>query len=935
MLATGIQAHDETDPDNSPWDRIAAAGYEYSNAGENIYAYAKSVWHGHAGFEVDWGGSLGGMQDPRGHRDAIHNANFREIGVGVVTGTNNTVSPAAGPQLVTQDFGTRYSSPNLGTGVAYYDLNANNFYDIGEGISGLRVNMSGTTTYCTTAAGGGWVVPAPNTSAANRTMTFSGLNMNQTAGISFPLDKNAKADLKLTYNPPSITSPATTVAGEPHNLTFTAVGGATAYTWTRSTMAAASAENCDSTTNITTEISPAYTLLATDFKQQGTGSFHLQNPAATSQSFQLNGLYFGGASPSLAFQSCLRTSTASEHFKVQVKPEGETTWQDVYDQTGYGNSGEYAFTSRTATLTGMAGKAFRVRFLLSFNGGSYYNFTGTSFGWYIDAINFTNVSALGSSTTQSLAGTSGSFTPAAGTYLMSVAPVISGRDFPAAYQTLGATAGTITPPVINTHPASVTTATGTTATFTVAASGGSLSYQWYAGNSGVTTNPVSGAIGSSFTTPALSSAASYWVRVTNSAGAVNSNTATATVITPPAIDTHPASVTVKSGSTATLAVAASGSSPSYQWHVGNSGDTSNPVSGAISSSFTTPTLSTTTSYWVRVSNAVGAANSNTATAAVIIPPAITSHPASVTINSGTTTTFTVAASGTSPVYQWYAGNSGNTSNPISGATGSSFTTPALSATTSYWVRVSNSAGTADSNTATATVITLPVIVCQPVSTTVKRSTETITLCVVATGSGLTYQWYNGTAPTTTSKITGATSNTYTTPTQTGKKTYWVRVSNTAGFVNSITSTVDVTSNTVTRTFAKWASELETANSLTPGTLSNATADTDKDGRANLVEYAFGSLPVVGNDPAPRMPVFQTNATHHLLSYQKNTAITDITLSPQASSTLGNWKAPGDTGAPSGFTDVLVSTSGTIQTREARIPKTTAGNWFLRMKITQQ
>lgn len=934
MLTTGTQEHNETNPANTPWDRITAAGYTWSNAGENIYAYAKTVWHGHAGFEVDWGGSLGGMQDPRGHRDTIHDPDLREIGVGVVMGTNSTVTPVAGPQLVTQDFGTRFSSPNLGTGVAYYDLNSNNFYDIGEGISGLTVNMSGTTTYCTTAAGGGWVVPAPSTSAATRTMTFSGLGVNQTTNIVFPLNKNAKADLKLAYSPPAITSSATAVAGSAHNLTFTAVGGATGYSWTRSTMTAAAAENCESTTNITTAISPAYTLLSTSFTQQGTGSFHLQNPTATSQLFQLNSLYYGGTSPSLSFQSCLRTSSANEHFKVQVKPEGETVWQDAYDQTGYGNSGESVFTLKTATLTGMAGKAFRVRFLLSFNGGSYYPSTGTNLGWYIDAINFTNVSTLGSSTTQSLTGTSGTFTPTAGTYLMSVAPLISGREFPASYQTLTATAAVITQPAITAHPASVTVGTGATATFNVVATGGSLSYQWYAGNSGVTSNPVSGATSSSFTTPALSSTTSYWVKVSNSAGNVNSNTATASVITPPSINTHPVPVTINSGSTATFTVAASGTSLAYQWYVGDSGDTSNPVSGATSNSLTTPALSATTSYWVRVSNAAASANSNTATATVVVPPAITTHPASVTINSGATTTFTVSASGTSPTYQWHAGNTGNTNNPISGATGSSFTTPALSVTNHYWVRVSNAAGTADSNAATATVVTPPVIVCQPVSTTVKKSTETFTLCVYATGPSLTYQWYNGTSGTTTSKINGATSNTYTTPLQSTSKTYWVRVTNAAGYVNSVTSTVSVSNNTVTRTFTKWASELETANSLAAGTISGINGDADKDGRSNLVEYAFGGLPLVGNDTAPGMPVFQTNATDHLLRYQKNTALTDITVSPQASSTLGIWKAPGETGAPTGFTDVLISTNGTIQTREARIPKTTAGNGFLRMKITQ-
>jgi hypothetical protein len=85
-------------------------------------------------------------------------------------------------------------------------------------------------------------------------------------------------------------------------------------------------------------------------------------------------------------------------------------------------------------------------------------------------------------------------------------------------------------------------------------------------------------------------------------------------------------------------------------------------------------------------------------------PVIFSHPASQTISSGATATMSVSASGTAPLtYQWYQGTSGSVGSPIGGATSSSYTTPALSTTTQYWVRVSNSQGSADSNTATITV----------------------------------------------------------------------------------------------------------------------------------------------------------------------------------------------------------------------------------------
>jgi len=85
-------------------------------------------------------------------------------------------------------------------------------------------------------------------------------------------------------------------------------------------------------------------------------------------------------------------------------------------------------------------------------------------------------------------------------------------------------------------------------------------------------------------------------------------------------------------------------------------------------------------------------------------PVTTSQPQSQTIESGQTASMSVGASGTTPLwYQWYRGSSGDASNPISGATSSSYTTPILTQTTSYWVRVTNSCGSADSNTANITV----------------------------------------------------------------------------------------------------------------------------------------------------------------------------------------------------------------------------------------
>jgi hypothetical protein len=81
---------------------------------------------------------------------------------------------------------------------------------------------------------------------------------------------------------------------------------------------------------------------------------------------------------------------------------------------------------------------------------------------------------------------------------------------------------------------------------------------------------------------------------------------------------------------------------------------------------------------------------------VLIKPAITIQPADQTIRSGHTTTMSVVATGPGVLsYEWYQDASGDTSAPV-GANSASHTTPALHAGTSYWVRVSNLHGGADS-----------------------------------------------------------------------------------------------------------------------------------------------------------------------------------------------------------------------------------------------
>jgi uncharacterized repeat protein (TIGR03803 family) len=330
-------------------------------------------------------------------------------------------------------------------------------------------------------------------------------------------------------------------------------------------------------------------------------------------------------------------------------------------------------------------------------------------------------------------------------------------------------------------PANQTIASGATANMSVVGSGSGLSYQWYIGPTGMTMNPILGATTSRFTTPALTSATIYWVRVSSSGGTADSATSTISIGVAPTITAQPQSQTIASGQAASLCTAAAGTvTLTYQWYQGPSGTTTNPIAGATASSYTTPALTSTTSFWVRVSNGYSPpADSTTATITMGTPPAVTMQPQSQTIASGQPATLGVAATGTAALtYQWYQGPSGTTTNLIAGATANSYTTPALTSTTSYWVSVSNGyPPAAGSTTATITIGTPPAVTTSPQSQTI-ASGQTATLSVAATGTAtLTYQWYQGPSGTTTSPIPGATANSYTTPALTGTTSYWVRVAN--------------------------------------------------------------------------------------------------------------------------------------------------------------
>ena len=153
-------------------ERADMFDYDYSILGENIFAYAESVFHGHGAFAIDWGAGPNGIQNPPGHRQSMLSSQFREIGIRILPETAQATE--VGPLVITQNFGTRQSFGDAWlVGVVFDDQNTNEFYTVGEGLGGVTVTaVSGSGTFITTTFdAGGYQMQLP---ADTYTVTFSG-----------------------------------------------------------------------------------------------------------------------------------------------------------------------------------------------------------------------------------------------------------------------------------------------------------------------------------------------------------------------------------------------------------------------------------------------------------------------------------------------------------------------------------------------------------------------------------------------------------------------------------------------------------------------------------------------------------------------------------------------------------------------------------------
>jgi hypothetical protein len=216
---------------------------------------------------------------------------------------------------------------------------------------------------------------------------------------------------------------------------------------------------------------------------------------------------------------------------------------------------------------------------------------------------------------------------------------------------------------------------------------------------GLTINTANGVISG---TPTPAATGTTTVRI----GAQNANGTglaylSITILNAPAFTTQPADLSVPVGHPATFSVTTTGDAPLfYQWMVNGSN-----ILNATSASYTIGSVASTDAglYSVTLSNIYNSITSSCATLTVTgvsMAPAITTQPVGLAVIVGQPATFTVVATGSSPLlYRWMK----NGTN-ITGATSASFTIPAVALTDagSYSVFVTNYVGSATSGNATLT-----------------------------------------------------------------------------------------------------------------------------------------------------------------------------------------------------------------------------------------
>ncbi|WP_207494987.1 gliding motility-associated C-terminal domain-containing protein [Aridibaculum aurantiacum] len=337
---------------------------------------------------------------------------------------------------------------------------------------------------------------------------------------------------------------------------------------------------------------------------------------------------------------------------------------------------------------------------------------------------------------------------------------------------------------------------GSTATISVTNPDAGSTYDWFTAATGGTAIHT----GTSFTTPALMANTTYYVQATGANGCTSTRQAVTVTVNPAPAAPQVTAATICNNATATLTISNAVTGTTYNWYSAATGGTAL----ATGTSFTTPALTASTTYYVAATNNSSCTSSRTDVTVTVLPTVAAPTVAAAQVCSGSTATLTVSGAQAGTTYSWFTTATGGTAI----ASGTSFTTPALSSNTTYYVQATTIAGCTSDRTFVAVTILAPLAVPAADAVTI-CSGATATLAVANPQAGTTYSWFAA-ATGGTALHTG---NSYTTPALTAATTYYIQAQNTGGCVSASRGAVMVSMATVLATPTVTASDIS-ASSVT-------------------------------------------------------------------------------------------------------------------------
>ena len=235
------------------------------------------------------------------------------------------------------------------------------------------------------------------------------------------------------------------------------------------------------------------------------------------------------------------------------------------------------------------------------------------------------------------------------------------RDYYDGVYTFNLSSSDVKTLAIKTQPTDVTGSVGTTATFTVKATGTGLKYRWQTYKDGKWVDSTfAGCNTSSLSVDITKARNGYKFRcvVTDYAKAKVISSTAVLHVSPITIVTQPKNYTGRAGATAKFKVVAEGTGLKYQWQTNSGGKWVNSsLTGAKTATLSVPVTVARNGYKFRCIITDSKNNklaSKSASLSVIdaVPLAITSQPKSYTGPVGSTATFRIKAQGTGLKYQW-------------------------------------------------------------------------------------------------------------------------------------------------------------------------------------------------------------------------------------------------------------------------------------------